>query len=442
MQIRPQAPRWNLIAHIDASSPDLEPNETREVDVMERAPRRGVDVTVQLRRTVTTRGEHLRSAVGHAAAAAFAGVASLGAAAAAVLALPPLVGLPIAALALRHGWKQGKEQFELAGMSKALASEGPLHDEPAWEGTRTFRLGKDVQPGRIDSPVVHESPDTATPEPRELGEFLGREMRRFPGARHAVMLSGHGMAWDNVVGLGMDQVGEALDHAKRVSGKKPDLLILESCLMGNVEALHALAGTARFAVVSEETMGADGLPWERILKAASKKDVSAEALGKAMVRLSPDEEGGVDTLGLVDLDRMPAVASAVEALGRSLQALASTWRSEIRDSFKQAEALPRGGAPGVEAGSLVDLGGLVRNLEARIADPAVHRATRAVRRALAEAVVAHKASSSYREGTEGLSIQAPVKGLDTSVYAETTGMTGWAGLLHELKPWYRRLFTS
>lgn len=441
MQIRPAAPHWSLIAHIDASSPDLEPDETREVDVMEASPRQGVDVTVQLRRVVVSPEEHRGDSLRHGTLAGLAGVTALGAAAASVCALPLLVGLPLAGLALGVGWALGKNQAQDALMSWAMATTPPVHQEPAWQGTRTFRLGEDREPGRIDAPVVHQSPDTDTPSPRALGEFFGREMKRFPSSRHAVMLSGHGMAWNNVIGLGLDEVGEALDHAKNVAGKRPDLLILESCLMGNLEALNLLGGTAGYAVVSEETMGSEGLPWERILGAASGMARTPQALGKAMVRLSPDGAGQVETLGLVDLDRVPRVASAVEELAGILKDLAPSQRRELRAAFAAAESLPRGGAPGVPDGFLVDLGSLLENLEERLPQPEVHQAADRVRAELKKALVAHGTSADYEYVATGLTIQGNARGLDTREYAEATGMTGWAGLLHELKPWPGRWFT-
>lgn len=434
MKIQPQ-PRWSLIAHIDASTSDLEPNETREVDVMERAAKRDVDVTVQLRRTVTSKAAHLSSAAGHLATAALTGIASLAAAAAAAILLPLPFGLPLAAAGLGLGWKLAKPEMQTAGFEAMLGLEPKLHDEPDWEGTRTFRLGKDRTPGVIDAKPVDRQAATGTPTPRQLAAFVAAEMKRYPESRHAVMLSGHGMAYDNVIGMTLPEVAESLRHVRRETGKRPDLLILESCLMSNVEALAMLEGTARYAVVSEETMGADGLPWDRLLPAAKG---APEAFGRTIVGQSP-EAGKVDTLALVDLDRAKAVSRAAERLAESLQPFLDSHKAEIREAFATAERLPRQGAPGVPAGSLVDLQGLADNLRARIPDPAVQKALDRVDGALAQAVLVHRAAEGYEE-TAGLSIQAPSKGFDAAYYAGITGMRQWAGLLHELQPWHRRLF--
>lgn len=437
MKIRPAQPepRWSLIAHIDASTSDLEPNETREVDVMERAAKRNVDVTVQLRRRVESKASHALNAAGHLAGTALTGLGALAAAAAAVTMLPLPFGLPLAAAGLGLGWKLAKPQAQLAGFEALLALEPRLHDEPDWEGTRTFRLGKDLTPGVIDAKPVQQDPQTATPTPRRLGDFVAGEMKRYPQSRHAVMLSGHGMAWDNVVGMTLSEVADSLDHVRRETGKRPDLLILESCLMSNVEALAMLGGSARYAIVSEETMGADGLPWDRILP---KAQGSPEAFGRQLVRLSP-EEGKVDTLALIDLDETAGVAKAAERLAESLKPLLDTHKAEIREAFASAEKLPRQGAPGVPAGSLVDLQGLADHLRASIADPMVQQALDRVDDALEQAVLEHRSAAGYGN-TAGLSIQGPAKGFDAALYADVTGMRQWAGLVHELQPWHRRLF--
>ncbi len=247
--------------------------------------------------------------------------------------------------------------------------------EPFWKGSRTYELGAN-RTDAIDSKVVAEDPGARGLDPKKMGAFLGKEMAAHPDKMAVAHVFGHGLAYRQAAGLQFTAYREMLSQATTLAGRPVDLLLVESCLCGNLESLLATAPFARYALVSEEVVSAGAIShaFSKAVGAAAGHEVTPGQLGQAVVRSNPEtgvrdlfsfffglppgkdeislddtpeqmvKKTTAETLALVDL-------SQVEALGQAVDRLGGVLSQEVRDGLAPAiqaaseEAMHTGGDP-------------------------------------------------------------------------------------------------
>lgn len=175
---------------------------------------------------------------------------------------------------------------------KALRPGVQFHDfgEP-WHGVRRYIIQPrpPVAPAqKIYSPplLINKNPNTSAPE--TLYNFLRWGMSQFPARRYMVVLSGHGAGFfgaltDYTHGhpyiMGIPGMAGALSSASRDTGKKIDLLALDTCYMNMAEVLYELSLTRAAAqlLVPVSAAPAEGFPYKIMLELlcgrAAEKDV-------------------------------------------------------------------------------------------------------------------------------------------------------------------------
>lgn len=166
-----------------------------------------------------------------------------------------------------------------------------------------------------------------------LSAFLSRVLSRHPAKRYAFVLKGHGDAWrgmcidHSVPGLlSIADVDAALREFARVRGARVDLLVLDGCKMGSVEALRPLASSAANFVASEDALLVRGLPYDvlgalvRSRPARDGTDVATSLVrayepvaGVTPTTCGRDRRCGV--LASFSADGATAVAEAFDTLG-------------------------------------------------------------------------------------------------------------------------------
>jgi len=409
-------PALTFLAHIDATPKELEPYEVAEVDAFEKAYRPDTRVRVQLCRESTPVLQNLGLGLMEVAAVPIAA------------ALAPTLG-PLGFPVLLGGMFLAAD----GGKRFAQAYASWSHNrEPAWNGTRVYDIGPDKRVGRIDSPIVEQRLEDK-PDRTQLTRFLAEGMKKYPAQVTAVMLSGHGLAYKNCTGLGVAAVKEALDQASAQSGRKIDVLILEACLMGNLESLQTLSNSARYVVVSEETMGAAGMPWANIMQSLPKDHLTAEQFGRNIMDWSTDD-GNLDTLAVIDLQKIAPLSNSVESLAHELRrVVAQGGKSEVRAALRHAPAYPRWTDPLDRMSfNMRDLGGVVDGVKARIPDARVQQAADRVKAALQDAVVSSTHRPKYASAGD-ISIQSTQPFFKTEKYVNQTGFREWGALLHDLR---------
>ena len=151
---------------------------------------------------------------------------------------------------------------------------------------------------------------------QSLGEFLGWGMKNFPAKHYAVVVKRHGLGF-----LDAKQLRKELEAAEKESGKKPDLLALDSCLMQQAEVAYELRERAQVMVGSPSNVPAAAFPYGRVLSWLNQNSgqLDTENLGRLVVeghRLA----GGSTIESAARLDQMQNLAASVKALSHTVMA--------------------------------------------------------------------------------------------------------------------------
>lgn len=341
-------------------------------------------------------------------------------------------GLTVGALRLLRGQTTGRLASGAAGLTL-----------PLWSGRRHYEVVADQTRG-FDSTVTWEAPREERPAgmgpmvrppargSEEVQEFLKTSMAKYPSSLKVVHLAGHGNGYAQSSGFGYEEFGRVI---QAVDGAA-DLLVLDTCLGGNLEALARVAEAAPFVLVSEENIEMGVIPetLRKTLAQLGDEPTDARALGTALIAQASTVSGAVpETLALVDTSKLADLNDSVGELGSLLaDEVRQGRRDRLKPVLERASRFPRSSWLERKMVALGDLKLLVEDLQMTRGDDAIGRAAGEVVSALDEAVVARQTSGPYR-GTGGISIQLPGASR-TSLYPsypyeKTDAPQGWKEFL-------------
>lgn len=413
----PSAPsprRLTLMGHIDATPRELEPHETAEIDQFEQAWRPDTQVCMSIsRRSKSCARQAVEGGLQIGAAQVCDALAATLGPTGAVFGLASLV-------------------LQIAGLRNVIgAGLGAVtRREPAWNGTRVYEVGPNLRNDRIDSPPVAQSASTQ-PEPAEITSFMVATMKRFPAQVTACMISGHGMAYQSLAGFEMQQWKQVLEDTARQSGRKIDVLVCESCLTGNLEALQMLSGAARYAVVSAQTMRAEGLPWKPIIDSLPAGRLTAEGFARSIVR-EADKHGAIETLAVIDLQKVAPLMRSVEALGSALTAAVEAGEADaVKAALREAQALGSRNPLSQALFSVRDVGQIADAVVKQVQAPEAVSAAHQVKQACHVAVLTGATDVDHKKSSF-ISVQGPQRVFDSESYRAQTGFASWGTLLETL----------
>jgi len=288
-----------------------------------------------------------------------------------------------------------------------------------WTGARRYHLQKGTRERGLSSPVLQELPLPDAGAPESLRDFLAWGKANFPAKRTMVVIGDHGKGF---VGTGYDyahknilDLGE-LKTALAESGLKPDVLVFDACLMGQLEVASQLKEHAGYLVASEEIVGQDGLPHQAIASfLQARPEATPREVAEAVVQLAGNDqldrmdEGGDDAamqLAAINLSRIGAVEKACDELARTMEK-ASVDPARVAKARRATKNFGDGGDTKPEE-DFRDLGHFARLLDEDESLPdKVREAARGVAAALKKAVVAQSREGDGMEDTEGLSVYLP-----------------------------------
>ena len=190
--------------------------------------------------------------------------------------------------------------------------------------------------------VLEKLGDTDQGSAQTLEDFVAWAVERYPARRYALILHGHGMAWQ---GFGIDanhmnhriklpELAAALDRARgrSLDAERFDLLMLDGCLMGTLEVAAELKSQARYLLSSEMVEVAAGQPYAQVLPFLTRHPrQSVERIMSNMAHAyvhSYSVEGGylgpplptaLTILGL-DLDKLDALEQKLRTLADEVRA--------------------------------------------------------------------------------------------------------------------------
>lgn len=386
------AQKVNVVAHIDASEEVVEPFLAKRLDEFEEAKQQGGnDLTITAE--VVRAGSNPTSKV-------VKGLSILGAQAALPVAgwfIGGPIGLGVGLVGAGAMYAIGLTRQGLGELESARYHRQCLPDGD-WKGTRTYSITPDDKPG-LASTQLSSNDSSKAPSTSELASYLAGNMDS--SATNVVFLSGHGLGFRQVASMPTKAVASALNQANQQSGQKPDVLIMESCLMGNLETLEHLQGTARVAVLSEEVLNCDALPIKDMLLSATQDGGTPQEIGKKMVELA-GATGNVQTLCAFDLDKLGDFNKSLDKLGGHLQSeLAGGKRSEIQAAAKEAAKFPQPGMLFLERALLnfSDLGSFLDKLSEKDLSAATKTAAQETRQALEGMIVARTTGEGYEDAS-------------------------------------------
>lgn len=438
--VAPQPPRtWTILGHIDATSSDLEPYEMQRLDTLESTSKQDANVVMEVRHQ---RSSKTRKIVQNVLLAALAPAAALGGVVLGTAMLASGAGvLP----SLLLGGALVANTVPLAIASKrAIQHLKRLKHEPQtpgtdWKGTRTYWMGQDSVPG-LQSPIVAESKSTKAPSGEALGKFLAENMRQFPAQRYAFILGGHGRARDGVGDVSVADMAKATEIAHASSGRKIDVMVLDSCLVGNFETLLPMSDHVRYAVVSQEPLYTNVIDWSSIVNGLDGHGPSAKrfaglALHYAKNSYSPH------TVATVRMSQMPSLRKAVDTLGEAIAAgVRNGHRDSIAAAFKEAAPIQDSSWLERKTEGKVDMGDLLERLR-HVTDPSVRQAGEVAYFWYLRSVVGNVTSKKFSRST-GMRIQGPRAWHRENAYAKETGLAGWSKALSAMRPWPLRMMSA
>jgi len=176
------------------------------------------------------------------------------------------------------------------------------------------------------------------------------------------------------------------------SSGKLDLLGFDACLMAMVETAYAFRNNVRTMVASQELEPGDGwhyAPW--LLALTRNPAMSSEELGGAVVDAYRARYGnaGIETLSVVQLGGVAAVASGISAFANSVAAAGKTETDALLAARKKLR--PYGSGNNFKTS--VDLQTLLEQYEKATKDVALRGQARALRTKLAAQVAKNYAST-------------------------------------------------
>ena len=136
--------------------------------------------------------------------------------------------------------------------------------EDEWPGgVREFYLMSD-NTDKINSPVIkyYEELNTNSANPFILTDFLLRTIEQYPAEKIFINIINHGGAYTGIIQDSTNEVGNtksdlgalqyALQQVYEKTGKKIDLLMLDACVMANLETAYQLKDYLSYIIASEE----------------------------------------------------------------------------------------------------------------------------------------------------------------------------------------------
>ncbi len=403
---QPTPPAVRVAAYVDATEEHFEPHAVSRVDAFEKAVSAApnLDIQAHVVRNGTSASRKLARGLGLLA----------------LHVLPPVIGqatfgLPGLALGSAiTGWLVYKGYTMEAGRELGGAAHQPFTAPgPRWTGTRTYQIGPDQTDG-IDSEVL-SSHERIHATASEVGDFMSGHFQE--GATNIAYVTGHGWGpWKVASLFTKDLAGEVGKQ-----GVQPDVVVFESCLMGNLEALTMLKGRARVAVVSEELlvaggMGAGHMPIRAMLADAARQGGTPQEIGARMVSIA--HRAGVPTLAAIDLDQLDPLLSELGTLSDRL--LAQPDKAELRAAFHESLSVPILDHQLGGKADFIDLGDFLKRIGATEA-----------REALDKAILARTAGPDHAD-TTGLSICTRIPKGGEPIYAGLPLPDSFRQLMKEL----------
>ncbi len=218
-----------------------------------------------------------------------------------------------------------------------------------------------------------------------------------------------------------------------MTGKKPDVIAFDCCLMQQAEVAYELKDRAKYLVASEEVIGGDGYPYKDVLPAIDQAITQGKTdpgeISKVIVEQSEKaNEKSTFTLSAVNLKAIEDVVGAANELAEHILQ-GKALMEDVREALKQTQHFSMT-SPMKPYDDFRDIWDMADKLEQHphITDPVIKKDLKELKKAVENAVIKnqHKNDEDF-EGAHGMSIYAPRRQKNVSIpLMEEYGKTKFA----------------
>jgi hypothetical protein len=196
-----------------------------------------------------------------------------------------------------------------------------------------------------NSEVVENLGPTNMAHPQTLKDFISWGMRKYPAEHYMVIVSGHGYGFlgslpDEKSGDLMltSELQSALETTKKETGRKIDILGMDSCLMGNAETAYAVKNAVDFMVASEEVISSENWDYKQFASSMKEKVNGAGlSVGIALEEMVKAQANShLTTSSVINCLSMPEFAENLKDFSEKLLETDAS-ESSVKRAFRQAQ---------------------------------------------------------------------------------------------------------
>lgn len=351
------------------------------------------------------------------------------------------------------------DEFELGGGSTdsvrivALLDRHPEYnaDNGDIQTAQLFEIGADVSadhnqvfPATLDSTPLADLGVIDSGDAQNLAQFLHWGIQNYPAKRYAVILAGHGAAWQGVVADESTGNNIALADLQKTFStvlsannlEKFDLLVNDACSMSNIEYLMTIAPFFDYTFASPEIIVDPGVDMTALTQLLNENPSALETVGEQLVNnyIGRDivDRKGIDNdyLGLAFTNLAPfdRVAEAITAFSDFI----NTDPIGYSNIIGQARANTYTYSAFLDQDELIDLGDLMQQLIAYSSDTQLISLSRDVISALEDIRDYAQAAERVQGRISFYSIYFPAKSKEfVRDYTLITPLQAWGEMLRE-----------
>ena len=341
-------------------------------------------------------------------------------------------------------------------------SKGYYQDWQNWYGGRLYRIRKDhslnleqvysspdATPNTVASEMLQELGEIDSGDPKVLEEFVKYAGTYFPARRYAFVGWNHGGGWPLLLqdeGTGHFMSSETFAEALRRGSQalpsgKFDLVLLDMCLMGQLDALYNLRDVTKYTVASAQIVPGLGADYAGFLK-FFRPGVSTREAGKAIVDATIDfynRHPKEASFSLYEMSKITPLVTELNSLTDHLRkdSAQNTYRHtrNISDSFHYGQQKIYSDFENQKnAFSSIDLHDWLNHLQAF--SPEYNEHVMNIRKKVQDFMVYTRNSDTYGF-TKGVAVYAPVTraslfpGYDKSPFARDSGFLNYLSELYK-----------
>ncbi len=204
---------------------------------------------------------------------------------------------------------------------------------------------------KIDSEIAADLGKADMSNPEVLKDFLKWGMEKYPAKHYMVVLAGHGSGflgslpdYKSRKHMGLSETARVFDEVKKETGVKPDVLVMDACLMAQAEAIHELKDTAEYYVASED-YNYSCFPLQKTFEVANEMMETGLGINpREMTALLVDKAGehnNISTVSSVDLSKVDKFSKTMKGLADAFLAT-NTDPVVIRDVVRSTRGFAAG----------------------------------------------------------------------------------------------------